>query len=88
VHSLPFVLRKTKRLGTLPLLSDGVKARAPKTKAIGIKAKAIVHKAKAKAHKAKEKVINRDQGLRQGHDEPTQYHFLWRKYLPVTNSVY
>jgi len=38
--------------------------------------------------KAKDKVINRDQGLRQGYDEPTQYHFLWRKYLPVTNSVY
>jgi len=80
--------------------SDGVKARAPKAKtkakAIGIKAKAnakaVVHKAKAKAHKAKDKakdmVINRDQGLRQGHDEPTQYHVLWRKYLPVTNSVY
>jgi len=58
--------------------SDGVKARAPKakTKAIGIKAKAVVYKAKAKAHKAKDKVINRDQGLRQGHDKPTQYHFL------------
>jgi len=68
--------------------SDGVKARAPKAKTIGIKtkAKAVVHK--AKAHKAKDKVINRDQGLCQGHDEPTQYHFLWRKYLPVTNSVY
>jgi len=66
--------------------SYGVKARAPMAKAIGIKtkAKAVVHK--AKAHK--DKVINRDQGLRQGHDEPTQYHFLWRKYLPVTNSVY
>jgi len=57
--------------------SDGVKA-----KAIGIKtkAKAVVHKAKAKgkAHKAKakDKVIKRDQDLRQGHDEPTQYHFL------------
>jgi len=40
-------------------------------------AKAVVHKAKAKAHKAKaevkEKVINWDQGLRQGHYEPTQY---------------
>jgi len=60
------------------LYSDGVKASAPKAKAIGIKtkAKAVVHKAKAKAHKAKDKVINRDQGLRQGHDEPTQYHFL------------
>jgi len=46
------------------LSSDGVKARSPK-------AKAVVHKAKAK-----DKVINRDQGLRQGHDEPTQYHFL------------
>jgi len=74
--------------------SDGVKARAPKAKtkakAIGIKtkAKAIVHKATAKAHKAKDKVVNRDQGLCQGHDQPTQYHFLWRKYLPVTNSVY
>jgi len=56
--------------------SDGVEARAPKAKT-----KAIVHK-------AKDKVINRDQGLRQGHDETTQYHFLWRKYLPVTNSVY
>jgi len=55
--------------------SDGVKARAPTTKA------------KAKV-KAKDKVLNRDQGLRQGHDEPTQYHFLLRKYLPVTNSVY
>jgi len=54
--------------------SDGVKTRAPK--------------AKTKAHKAKDKVINRDQGLRQGHNKPTQYHFLWRKYLPVTNSVY
>jgi len=61
-----------------PVISDGVKARAPKAKAIGIKTKA----------KAKDKVINRDHGLRQGHDEPTQYHFLWRKYLPVTNSVY
>jgi len=36
-----------------------------------------VHKAKAKTHKAKDKanakdkVINQDQGLRQGHDEPT-----------------
>jgi len=48
--------------------SDGVKARAPKAKAIGIKTKAKV--------KAKDKVITRDQGLRQGHDEPTQYHFL------------
>jgi len=70
--------------------SDGVKARAPKAKAIGIKIKAkantVVHK--AKAHKAKDKVMNRDQGLRQGHDEPTQYHFLWRKYLLVTNYVY
>jgi len=57
--------------------SDGVKARAPKAKAIGIKtkAKAVVHKAKTKAHKAKNKVINQDQGLHQGHDEPTQYHF-------------
>jgi len=45
----------------------------------GVKAKAVVHK---------DKVLNRNQGLRQGHDEPTQYHFLWRKYLPVTNSVY
>jgi len=80
----------------LPVASDGVKARAPKAKtkakaeAIGIKTKAVVHKAKAKSHKAKakDKVINRDQGLRQGHDEPTQYHFLWRKFLPVTNSVY
>jgi len=64
-------------------LSD---ARAPKAKT---KAKSVVHKvkAKAKAHKAKDKVINRDQGLRQGHDEPTQYHFIWLKYLPVTNSV-
>jgi len=44
--------------------SDGVKARVPKTKAIGIKTKAVVHKAKAKAHK--DKAINRDQGLRQG----------------------
>jgi len=69
------------------LSSDGVKARAPeaKTKAIGIKAKAVVHKAKAKAYK--DKVINRDQGLCQGHDEPTQYHFLRRKYLPVTMCV-
>jgi len=50
-----------------------------------IKTKAKAHKAKAKAE---DKVINWDQGLRQGHDEPTQYHFLWRKYLPVTNSVY
>ena len=72
-------------------ISDGVKARAPKAKT---KAKAIGIKAKAKANavvhkvKAKDKVINRDQGLRQGHDEPTQYHFLWRKHLPVTNSVY
>jgi len=41
--------------------SDGVKARAPKAKAIGIKTKA-----KAKAQKGK--VINWDQGLRQGHD--------------------
>jgi len=41
------------------VISDGVKARAPKAKAIGIKAKAIVHK--AKAHKAKDKVKNRDQ---------------------------
>jgi len=49
------------------LISDGVKARAPKAKAIAIK---------AKAHKAKDKVMNRDQGLRQGHDEPTQYQFL------------
>jgi len=63
------------------ICSDGVKARAPKAKAIGIKTKA---KVKDKAHKAKDKVINRDQG----HDEPTQYHFLWRKYSPVTNSVY
>jgi len=55
-------------------VTDGVKARAPKAKT------------KAKV-KAKDKVINRDQGLRQGHDEPTQYHFLWRKYLPVTNSL-
>jgi len=85
----------------LNILSDWVKARAPKaktktkaigikaktkTKAIGIKAKTVVHKAKAKAHK--EKVINWDQGLRQGHDEPTQYRFLWRKYLPVAKSVY
>jgi len=56
----------------------GVNARAPKAKT---KAKAIGIKTKAKAvvHKAKDKVINRDQGLRQGHDEPTQYHFLWRK---------
>jgi len=67
-------------------ISDRVKARASKAKAIGIKAKAVVHK--AKAHKAKDKVINQDQGLCQGHDEPTQYHFLWRKYLLVTNSVY
>jgi len=59
--------------------STSVKARAPK-------AKAVLHK--AKAHKAKDKVINQDQGLRQGQDEPTQYHFLWRKYLPVTNRVY
>jgi len=59
--------------------------QSPKAKT---KAKAVVHKAKAKVHKAKDKVINRDQGLRQGHDEPTQYHFLWHKYLPVTNSVY
>jgi len=58
--------------------SDGAKAIGIKTKA-----KAVVHKVKAK-----DKVINRDQGLRQGHDEPRQYHFLWRKYLPVTNSVY
>jgi len=35
--------------------SEGVKARAPK----------------AVVHKAKDKVINRDQGLHQGHDEPT-----------------
>jgi len=49
----------------------------------GVKARAP----KAKT-KAKEMVINRDQGLRQGHDEPTQYHFLWRKYWPVTNGVY
>jgi len=63
--------------------SDGVKARAPKAKAIYIKAKA-----KAVVHKAKDKVINRDKGQRQGHDEPTQYHFLWRKCLPVTNIVY
>jgi len=54
--------------------SDGVNARASKAKAV--------------VHKTKDKVIYRDQGLRQGHDEPTQYHFLWRKYLPVTNSVY
>jgi len=54
----------------LVISSDGVKARGAKAKA-----KAVVHKAKAKAHKAKDKVINRDQGLRQGHDEPTQYHF-------------
>jgi len=45
-------------------------------------------KARAPKAKAKDKVINRDQGLRQGHDDPTQYHFLWRKYLPVANSVY
>jgi len=63
------------------LCSDGVKARAPK-------AKAVVHKAKAHKAKANDKVMNRDQGLCQGHDEPTQYDFLWRKYLPVTNSVY
>jgi len=60
---------------TTTVSSDGVKARAPKAKAIDIKTKAVVHKAKAKAHKAKskakDKVINRDQGLRQGHDEPT-----------------
>jgi len=78
-------------LRQVTIISDGVKAIAPKAKAIGIKtkAKAVVHKAKAKAHKAKakDKVINKDQGLRQGHDEPTQYHFLWCKYLPVTNSV-
>jgi len=54
------------------IISDGVKARAPKAKAVVLK----------------DKVINQDQGLRQGHDEPTQYHFLWHKYLPVTNSVY
>jgi len=60
--------------------SDGVKARAPKAKT---KAKVKTHEAKAK-----DKVINRDQGIRQDHDEPTQYHFLLRKYLPVTNSVY
>jgi len=68
------------------ITSDGDRAPKAKNKAIGIKAKAVVHK--AKAHEAKDKVINRDQGLRQGHDEPTQYHFLWRKYLSVTNSVY
>jgi len=60
--------------------SDGVKAIASKAKT---KAKAVAHKAKAE-----DKVINRDQGQRQGHDEPTQYHFLWRKYLPATNNVY
>jgi len=49
-------------------ISDGVKAKAPKAKATA--------KAKAVVHKAKDKVINRNQGLRQGHDEPTQYHFL------------
>jgi len=49
---------------------------------------AISDGVKARAPKAKDKVINRDKGLRQGHDEPTQYNFLWRKYLPVTNSVY
>jgi len=53
--------------------SDGVKAsQAPKAMQ-GHKTKAklaVVHKAKAKAHKAKHKVMNRDQGLRQGHDEP------------------
>jgi len=67
------------------MTSDWVKARAPKVKtmakAICIKtkaeAKAVVHKAeaKAKAHKTKaktkNKVIHRDQGLRQGHDETT-----------------
>jgi len=73
----------SKQKGWRNVNSDGVKARAPKTKTIGIKTKA-----KAVVHKAKYKVINRDQGLRQGHDEPTQYHFLWRKYLTVTNSVY
>jgi len=57
----------------VPWASDGVKAKA---------------KAKDLTSKAKDKVIHRDQGLRQGHDEPTQYYFLWRKYLPVTNSVY
>jgi len=60
--------------------SDGVKAKT--------KAKAVVHKAKAHKAKDKDKVIDRDQGLRQDHNEPTQYYFLWRKYLPVTNSVY
>jgi len=52
-------------------ISDGVKARAPKAKARGIKAKDLTSKAKDK-----DKVINRDQGLPQGHDEPTQYCFL------------
>jgi len=67
-----------------PELAPMAKVISIKTKA---KAKALVHKVKVKAHKAKDKVINRDQGLRQGHDEPTEYIILWRKYLdlPVTN---
>jgi len=44
------------------IISDGVKARAPKAIGIKTKAKAVVHK--AKAHKAKDRVINRDHLLR------------------------
>jgi len=51
----------------LPWWSSCTVMYGVKAKAKGIKAKAVVHK--AKAHK--DKVINRDQGLRQGHDEPT-----------------
>jgi len=66
--------------------SDGVKARAPKAIGIKTKAKAVFHKAKApqgqgQGYKSRPRPTSR-------HDEPTQYHFLWRKYLPVTNSVY
>jgi len=60
-----------------PPNKDGVKVRAPKAKnkaeAIGIntKAKAVVHKAKAK-----DKVINRDQGLRQGPSMTNQHNII------------